>query len=645
MKKNYIILVPITIIIICIIGIFTVASNGEITIKDLDIVIDVDSQGDMNVRETWLVNWPAGKSVSFRDIGYEKYKEGNPLYQDRLNTASFNKNVVVEVYDKNNLKLNKDEYRVGFSFNKDKDELGHFVECYPNQKNCESIFIQVYGGMQSQMTFVYEYKIEGAITKYSDVAELNWNILQYFGSKVNRANVVINIPTTPKEDIYAWGHGLSDGFVKINNNQVALEIENIRSNDFLEFRILFPSEKVNVRPQNQINREMFSTIREYEDKIAIETNKQITVAKVIYYGSFIMLAGMVLVFYYIYKKYDKEFVSDFNNQYYRELPKKYSPAEMSYLYYFRKINNEDLTATVLDLIRRKYLSLDTDGESVNQKKPSFKLRLENKNFQDLLPHEKHLINWFFGTIGSDGEVSLKQIEQYPKTNYLNANKFNDDAATFVRLAKESGRSHDFFISNSEKSKAYGFIMIPLVYLIISLFTAASYSVDNMIAIVISISLIIGLVSYIPLINKRSKNGNEDYVRWKAFRNFLNDFSNMKDHPMPSVVVWEHYLVYATSLKIADKVMDQLKVRLPELEKSGDINKSTYFYFSYRYYGFNIGYTLGSLNNTFTTARNNSFTTIQKHNSQRVGVGGSSGRGGGFGGGSSFGGGGGGFRGR
>ena len=40
---------------------------------------------------------------------------------------------------------------------------------------------------------------------------------------------------------------------------------------------------------------------------------------------------------------------------------------MSYLYHFKRINNEDLTATILDLIRRKYLVLDTLGERVTEK--------------------------------------------------------------------------------------------------------------------------------------------------------------------------------------------------------------------------------------------------------------------------------------
>jgi uncharacterized membrane protein len=113
---------------------------------------------------------------------------------------------------------------------------------------------------------------------------------------------------------------------------------------------------------------------------------------------------------------------------------------------------------------------------------------------------------------------------------------------------------------------------------------------------------------------------------------------MKDYPIPGVAVWEHYLVYATSLKVADKVMDQLKVKLPteDLESSD----STYLGMGYRARGFYFGYFLGRFQGSLSTARTNSIQTITAYNAARAGR---SGHGGGFGGGSSFGGGGGGGR--
>lgn len=640
MKKNNILIFALVIVMSVFYLIPKIASSNQISIEKFEAFIDIDTNGDMNVSETWVVNWPSGYTISFRDIGYRKNHPDNPLKQDVNNIASIDtSNISVEVFDKNNEKLSQDKYRVGF--NGERDERNLVIECISGDPDCEQIFIQVYGGMQSQMTFKYNYKIEGAVTKYMDTAELNWNLLQYFESGIDDAYVEIKLPTTIKDDIKAWGHGLGNGDVIIEDSKVVLDIDKIKYGEFLEFRILFPKDLVNVDDINQLDFAAYNDIMNYEQQLADETNKRIFVANIIYYGTFVAGILTLLAAYYIYKKYDKEHIPSFNGTYYRELPADYSPAEMSYLYYFKNINNEDVTATLLDLIRRKYLKLDNVGEFINERNPDFVIKKVHDNFTGLLKHEKHLIEWFIDEIGNGKEVSIKQIESYGKRDYQNAKSFQNNAATFVRLAKQAGSNHDFF-ENVKKSGAYGFVFIPFIYLLISSITQSIYSISNTFALVASAILTILLFIYISTIKKRSINGNEDFVKWKAFKNFLLDFGNMQDYPMPGIVVWEHYLVYATSLKIADKVMQQLEVRLPNVENTEGYNQATFIGFGHRYYGFNLGYTLGRINTSVATARSSSIQTITAHNASRVGGGGG---GGGFGGGSSFGGGGGGFGGR
>lgn len=640
MKKNNILIFALVIVMSVFYLIPKIASSNQISIEKFEAFIDIDTNGDMNVSETWVVNWPSGYTISFRDIGYRKNHPDNPLKQDVNNIASIDtSNISVEVFDKNNEKLSQDKYRVGF--NGERDERNLVIECISGDPDCEQIFIQVYGGMQSQMTFKYNYKIEGAVTKYMDTAELNWNLLQYFESGIDDAYVEIKLPTTIKDDIKAWGHGLGNGDVIIEDSKVVLDIDKIKYGEFLEFRILFPKDLVNVDDINQLDFAAYNDIMNYEQQLADETNKRIFVANIIYYGTFVAGILTLLAAYYIYKKYDKEHIPSFNGTYYRELPADYSPAEMSYLYYFKNINNEDVTATLLDLIRRKYLKLDNVGEFINERNPDFVIKKVHDNFTGLLKHEKHLIEWFIDEIGNGKEVSIKQIESYGKRDYQNAKSFQNNAATFVRLAKQAGSNHDFF-ENVKKSGAYGFVFIPFIYLLISSITQSIYSISNTFALVASAILTILLFIYISTVKKRSINGNEDFVKWKAFKNFLLDFGNMQDYPMPGIVVWEHYLVYATSLKIADKVMQQLEVRLPNVENTEGYNQATFIGFGHRYYGFNLGYTLGRINTSVATARSSSIQTITAHNASRVGGGGG---GGGFGGGSSFGGGGGGFGGR
>lgn len=278
-----------------------------------------------------------------------------------------------------------------------------------------------------------------------------------------------------------------------------------------------------------------------------------------------------------------------------------------------------------------------------KKNPNFKL-IKNPNpdpNDTLLPHESHVLKWFIDIVGDGSEVTLRQIEEYPKGNVTKAKTFDQNAKDFVRLAKLAGEKHDFF-DDVNKSSAYSYVIIPIVYLFITLFVKNIYNITIGFTVVTCLAIIFGLILYIANIKRRSVNGNEDYVRWRAFKNFLEDFGRMEDYPMPGIVIWEHYLVYATSLKIADKVMEQLEVRLPSIEEVEGFNQSTFIGFGYRYYGFRLGYTFGRINSTINTARMNSVKTITSHTASSVGLGG---RGGGFGGGSSFGGGGGGFRGR
>ena len=44
-----------------------------------------------------------------------------------------------------------------------------------------------------------------------------------------------------------------------------------------------------------------------------------------------------------------------------------------------------------------------------------------------------------------------------------------------------------------------------------------------------------------------------YARWKAFKKFLVDYSNLEEAKLASIQVWEHYFVYAVALGVADKV--------------------------------------------------------------------------------------------
>ena len=148
--------------------------------------------------------------------------------------------------------------------------------------------------------------------------------------------------------------------------------------------------------------------------------------------------------------------------------------------------------------------------------------------------------------------------------------------------------------------------------------------------------------------KRTKKAREAYAKWDAFRRYLLDFGTFEDDPITNIVIWEKYLVYATSFKIADLVMEQFRVDT----KTKAINQTDFTFLMFNHTQNNHLYNpMHRFNRTYHHMRRQANINIRNHNreiylqnaksrdSSRSGRG----FGGGRSGGSSFGGGGGGGR--
>ena len=66
--------------------------------------------------------------------------------------------------------------------------------------------------------------------------------------------------------------------------------------------------------------------------------------------------------------------------------------------------------------------------------------------------------------------------------------------------------------------------------------------------------IIGFI-YASTRKRLSQKGENEYVLWKAFEHFLNEFTLMDEKDLPELVMWEQYLVYAAALGVADTVVE------------------------------------------------------------------------------------------
>jgi len=591
--------------------------NSDVSIDSYIANITIDEFGDMTVVE-----------------------DNNEAFLDTTN-------VTVKYY-KNNIDRSEN-IRVGYSWEGDLDELGKPVVCEPNIPSCESIFVNTLlaGRMSGDVTFIYEYTINGAVTKYNDISELNWRMFTYAEGTVKHAEINVVLPenTYDLTRLYAWGHGLTDGTISIvSNNRIEMEMSDIKDGEFPEFRILMENDLFpNIRQNNIVINEVInkSVILDYESDLANFYNFQFKLANIMLYSSFGLVVLMIGIGMIIYFKYDKEYTPSFDNDFLRELPNDDTPATLSYLYYTEKIVDETITATLLDLIRRKYIFLENLESNMSSGSADFNLVYnKEKVHEDLKDYEIHFLSYIFNTIGNGDFVTTKQIENYGSVSESKAISYQNFLKRFVRLAKLDGKSKKYFEVGLSNKKRITFFAnsIPFLFILVNILLYSLYNISIFIPLLISIAVMTLISVYVYGIKKRSVNGNEMFAKWKAFKNFLISFGNLEDYPIPGIVVWEHYLVYATVLGIADQVMSQLSVKLPEVDV--DEGESTFLVKNYHrgsrpYWGYHYRF-----NQAFSVAKMNARSTIIEARNARAS---SRGSGGGFSGGSSFGGGGGGGR--
>lgn len=483
-------------------------------------------------------------------------------------------------------------------------------------------------------TFIIKYKVMGAASRYNDIGELYWKFMgEDTEVKIENFDLKIVLPEgANKEQIRIFGHGpLSGESEIIDSRTVGLRVEKLLPHNFVEARVLFPTgligDSIKVVEKNAL-----TEIMSEEKGLAEEANAKRTRARAAVGLSLIYALFELLLIVFLYFKYDREYKAQFMGEYFRELPGDYSPAVLSVLWNFGKVKPRDITATIMDLVRRKYLGLNVEQREIHG---LIKYKVENEytfvlnkgtDLGALSEHEQYLLDWMISTIGNGVKVSLSEIEQSSKTlNGAETFKADYDAwAEYVRIESEK---LSFFDKNALKGQIFG-VVAAVFGIIYGGITAALHgNIAGMIVLMLSSFT---LLIYSLLIRRRSRYGVEQFKMWKAFKRFLQHFSQIDKAELPAVVLWEHYLVYAITLGVAKEVISQLKLvfREEDFKNSG----LTYLYFGH-YGNYNYFDAIDNVTSTMVKTTESVYTqAVSKMSSSSGGGGGFSGGGGGGGGG-------------
>lgn len=421
------------------------------------------------------------------------------------------------------------------------------------------------------------YTIMDAVKNYNDCSEFYWQFIGTSnGIPANKVTGTIKLPSKvlDKQNLRTWAHGPLQGNINIVDEQtVTFDLENLRAGNMVEVRVV-TLENIFNSNLNTISRDGFDNILSQEERWANSANeernraKMITAIIVIAIIAEIAVIVFLIVRYFIIISNLKKVEPEEKFDYFRDFPDEDASAgDAAYLYYFDKQRgfkqnvSKVVSGTILSLSLKDAISFEK-GE---KDKVYIKIN-ENFNIEELKPDEKNVYDILVKVKDSaktdeNNMFEVKDIEKYAKKNYstfLSKIESIEDIAKKSQIEKGNYDIETDKIAKKWQTKsgiylAVGFFCFCAMAFIITLFLAIPFFLSAFLCYRIA-----------KKTKQLTQKGANEREKWVALKKYMEEFSLLNEREVPELVLWEKYLVYATAFGIADKVLDQLKIRYPEI---------------------------------------------------------------------------------
>ena len=410
-------------------------------------------------------------------------------------------------------------------------------------------------------TFKFVYTLPEAIKVYDDVAQLNRKMVgQDWQQGISTVRVNIEIPVSTSYDnsnILVFGHGPLTGEVDKEENTVFYKLDDYYPGDFLEAHILMEPEIFSEYDNSKIiHKEMKQELLDMEARLADEANaerenalrreqrlqKISSNAKPIMGGIASIWAVLMYYIHVIFKRKNK--VKD-DIKYLRDLPDDSSPALVGGVI-TKSVNDNEILATIVDLIRRKVLTLDTSDTKT--------IITLTGSTEKLSAQENTIIDIYINDFGDGKSLDLKSFGFFQKVPMKTAKKFERWSNYIISEMNRKGLVYQHMGCGA----IFIFVLISIVIAFGSIIQAIL--TENPIFM---LGMPLGAILFISTVaaESPSKKLAETKSKWQALKNFLSDYSQLEEAKITSIHLWEQYFVYAIALGVSDKVVKAYKKAL------------------------------------------------------------------------------------
>lgn len=540
-----------------------------------------------------------------------------------------------------------------------RDSGGPGRACYSVDAARDSVYV-FFDADDEVLDVWVEYSISNAVQVYGDVAELYW---QYVGSQWAEPSddVVCRLrlprpegePIVSGENVRVWAHGPLDGSVTVDEyGMVRCQVPQVPSGEFAEVRTTFPVEWLSgVDPAAVHDYDGLPGILEEEQKWADQANAHRAAAMGLLAVCVIVAIALIVWALVMFLRHGKEYKASFHEEYWRDVPDpKAQPPEIGRLWRWEKESPDDFTAEIMQLAHKGAILMEKGSY------PDERGRLVEDYCMVKVPEVADAVN-----AGSDpvGRAVLDMLfDKFPAGDSA-ATESSQQHVWFGTINKYGKKHPEEFssamslfqatlsrkVDNLDYFEAKG-SMLKMAMATIAMFAAIGsvvlgFWIENFVPAVAGVVAGIVLFAISRFMSRMTRHGAEVRAKAEALKRWLTDFSALDERPPTDVKVWGEFMVYAYEFGIAEQVMKELRLKVPELfvEEAADSVYVPWWFWYSPHYMHGAGVPLANaLSNTVAN-------TVSTVNAALSSSSSGSGMGGGFsmGGGGGFGGGGGGAR--
>lgn len=417
-------------------------------------------------------------------------------------------------------------------------------------------------------TFTIHYELEGAISIGPDYSEFYWIFIGDGRDKVvGNSEVTVQLPgRTSTDSLYSWNYSSASGSELIESESgFRITSGRVNRNQNVAIRALFPtnlfqSDLIEISDPNLNLEEIVQEEAEYDEMLQRQAERDAFFAEIATPVTILLSLLSFGIFFFCYQRFGKRHstatISD------REtvvLPDRTPPAIIGRLMSTRHTTGNHLVATIFDLARRGWFEIEEqvkESSFLSSGKSEFFISIPNEVPDEDLPKWEQMVYSFVKSRTYLGSTSFEKLFSGSSSKV---------AKWFALWKKEIKKIFDEknWIDQSSYTGVYinvaGQIIIDIAAIIL-LFLAGP------IAIVSLIVPFLFMMASIAII-RRTKEGEEKFQRWKAYREGLKN----ADERTIRMELLDIHFVYATALHLSKKQLDNL------IQSSYDTNTDHLFH--------------------------------------------------------------------